>query len=165
MSIDSDTKPKTVADRIAYLRPCRAARKWARGYTSPAKAWRECEEGSWMLWLLIRTVDWTLWRDARNPFVNCCLDCAESTKHLWPESHLKKISVAITVLRRWMRGKATTEKAQVAQRELNDATYYATHYAIYYAIYYASDADRAKSLAKSADIVRNYFPKPPKVKQ
>lgn len=42
----------SVFDRIKHLSPCPEAADWAEHQTSPTAAWRSCERGDWMLWLL-----------------------------------------------------------------------------------------------------------------
>src|SRR5574338_605383 len=68
-------KMKTVEMRIRHLDPCIDAAIWAKGYTSPAKAWQECKRGDWMLWLLGKLSGKP--REAkRKKLVLCCCECA-----------------------------------------------------------------------------------------
>ena len=65
---------RTVADRIRHLDPCQAAWAWADDYTDPAKAWADCPNGSWMLWLLGHSERSAPWSEERKPLLACCLD-------------------------------------------------------------------------------------------
>jgi hypothetical protein len=42
----------TIADKLDRVNACGAARDWVGGYSSEAKAWKECKRPDWMLWLV-----------------------------------------------------------------------------------------------------------------
>ena len=147
---------RTVADRIRHLDPCQAAWAWADDYTDPAKAWADCPNGSWMLWLLGHSERSAPWSEERKPLLACCLDCAETVQHLWPAEQRVKISAAVKVLRRWIAGKADVEEAKQARRDL-----YAADAAAADAADAADDEARVKTLARCAAIVRKHYPKLP----
>ncbi len=136
-------KKTTVADRIAKHRPCRDAMEFARGYTSAAKAWRECQRPDWMLWILAKSIGGAPWSDERKPLVACCLDCACTVKHLWPKDRAEKTGTAVEVMRQWTKGKASMEQAQQARRDLRAAASAA------YAAYAAAREKESRSAAKS----------------
>ena len=153
---------RTVADRIAHLRPCADALEWARDYTSPAKAWSECEHGDWMLWLLGQ-LSGVPESDARKLLVLAACDCADLAM---PHAKTPVVAKCIKTARRWAKGKATIEQLREAR---NDAAADAA-----YAAYAAADAAaaaaaaayaaRKKTLATCADIVRQHYPRPPVIK-
>src|ERR1700749_4441615 len=97
------TQQQTVADRIRHLDPCGDSLKWASAYTSPDKAWAECERGDWMLWLIGRVDRFEAWSNERKPFVGFCLDWTKHIKH----DHSAIIDASISVLRQWIRGAAS----------------------------------------------------------
>ena len=44
------------------------------------------------------------WSDGRKLLLGCALDCAETVRHLWPESQRTRIENSIRVLRNWIEG-------------------------------------------------------------
>ena len=158
----------TVADLIRHLKPCQDALQWAANYTNPVQAWNECPRGDWMLWLLGKTNHSNPWTDGRKALLACCLDCAETAKHLWPEKQLEVISMSVAVLRCWIAGTASADAAKKARRDLYAAyayavaaAYVASAAAAYAAAYAAADAARENNQLQCADIVRRHFPNPP----
>lgn len=148
---------KTTLDvKLRPLHACAESLQWAKGYTSATKAWRECQRGDCMLWLVGKQITSPPWSDSRKPLLACCLDCAETVKHLWPKERAKKIIAAIGVLREWIAGTATIEQAKDARQKLYDDAA-----AVYAA---AAAAAREKQLMECATIVRRHYPKPPKIK-
>ena len=119
------TKTKqTVADRIRHLLPCGDALEWAENYSSPAKAWRECERGDWMLWLLGSQIKSEPWADDQKPLVACAVACALTVKHLWPAKQKEEISAGVEIILAWTKGRATTEQAKEVRRKLYAAAGY-----------------------------------------
>ena len=168
------TETIDLVDRIAHLHPCDEALQWLGtlpANTTPLRAWRLCPRGDWMLWLIVRTIAGPPWSDSRKPVLACCLDCAETVKHLLPAAHKDKIAAAINILRAWIAGEATVEQAQTARNELAVAADAATYAAA--AATYAADAAaaartndaaaRTKNRADTAEIARRHYPKPPKI--
>jgi hypothetical protein len=178
------TATKDLAERIRHLCPCDDAMQWLRTLpagTRPLKAWRLCERGDWMLWLICKQVTSSPWSEDRKPLLACCLDCAETVKHLWPKA--EKIAAAVGVLHAWISGTATVEQAQKARRELYAVAAYADAAAADAVAAAAdaaaadaaaadavaaaggavadADAARKKTLAECAEIVRSHYPKPP----
>ena len=166
---------KTVADRIAHLHPCREAAEWARGYTSPTKAWRECERGDWMLWLLGQLAAGEPESQSRRKLVACAADCAALALPNWEAKYPndRRVRDCIEACHAWSRGEITTEQLRAAARAASAA--YAAYAAASaaYAAYaaddayaadaaaYADHAAWAATLVRSADIVREHYPKPP----
>jgi hypothetical protein len=103
---------KTVAERIAHLSPCTEAVAWAKHYTMPAKAWRECVRGDWMLWLLGK-LSGAPESDARKKLVLAACDCAAL-----PLPHATSVAAALCLetARKWARGEATIEELREARK-------------------------------------------------
>ena len=130
---------KTVADRIKHLRPCGNALTWAAGYTSAAKAWRECEDGSWMLWLLGRHSG-PVGSKSRKKLVLAAYKCARLALTHVPAGELRPLR-AIETAERYCRGEATIDDVEAAAR-----------------------AAGAAVRKQCADIVRESYPKPPAIR-
>jgi hypothetical protein len=175
---------RTVAARIKHLEPCQDATKWAKGYTSPVKAWRECQRGDWMLWL-VGKVSGPPESEGRKKLVLCACECARLALPIFENRYLNdgRVRKCIETAERWAKGEATIEELRQA-RSAAYAAYAAAAYAAYVAAdaadayaaayaaaayaadayaadAYAADAARAKALAECADIVRKHYPKPP----
>ena len=136
----------TVADRIRRIRrldPCPPAMAWAAGYTDPALAWAECQDGSWMLWLIGRCAG-APESPARRQLVACACDCAALAQS---QARAARVSDCIDTARRWARGEATIEELRDAAGAARAA--------------YAAGAAQAATLAQCADIVRRHYPTPP----
>lgn len=168
---------KTAADRIAHLTPCSEAKEWASGYTSAAKAWKECPRGDWMLWLL-----WKSHVDRRR-IVGAAGEIAAIALPIWNAYSPRDSRVAdcIEMCRKYAIG----EVGEVQLNAASDAAWAARASAWYDAQLNAAWAARAAraaasdtawaaravmaaagagSLATSAGIVRAWFPQPPTIK-
>ena len=175
---------KTLVEHISHISPCQEAISWLESLpasTTPQKAWDACENGSWMIWLIGKTIKSEPWSDDRKPFLACALDCALTVKHLWRKISAKKIGDAVAVMRKWIKGVATKEDVSEARRDIYaDAYTTAATYAVYTATYAACAADAASADAacfeavfasasrlasqkQMAAIVRKHYPKPPKL--
>ncbi len=177
----------TIADILKPLRPCEDALEWAKNYTSKDDAWKECTRGDWMLWLL-GTQSGLPESEARNLLVLCACDCAELALQYTKDTRVK---ACIGTARAWANGKATIAELREAREAAYSAAHAAAAYAdaaaysAAYAAYAAAAAaaaaadsadaaadaaaadaayaDRQSVLAKCADIVRKYYPKPPTI--
>lgn len=130
---------------LKKLGACKEARKWAASYSTLQEVWDACENGSWMLWLVAKRAGGAAWSDERKPVLAAALDCAETVKHLWPEKSAARIAGAVDVLRQWIAGTASIERAKEAREKLKAA---ADAYA----------AARLQKLKECAAIVRAHFP-------
>jgi hypothetical protein len=158
---------------------CEEAREWAEDFTSAQKAWDACERGDWMLWAVGKSIYSDPWTDGRKPLLACALDCALTVKHLWPNKQKDKIGEAVKALRLWIKGKATTDQAVEARRQLDaacdadsaasaaaydaDSAASAAAYAAYaaasaaaYAAYAADAASDASAYASDASAYASY---------
>ena len=118
---------------LKKLGACKEAREWAASYSTLQEAWDACENGSWMLWLVAKRAGGEAWSNERKPVLAAALDCAETVKHLWPEKSAARIAGAVDVLRQWIAGTASIERAKEAREKLKAAAYDA-------AAAYAADA-------------------------
>jgi hypothetical protein len=174
---------RTVAARIKHLEPCQNATKWAKGYTSPVKAWRECQRGDWMLWL-VGKVSGPPESEGRKKLVLCACECARLALPIFENRYLNdgRVRKCIETAERWAKGEATIEELRQARSAADadaaaaadaaDAAAYAYAAAAYAAAAYAAYADayayadaRALARAECADIVRKHYPKPPTLRE
>lgn len=173
---------KTLADRLSAMRACPESVQWARDYTDDAVAWRECQRGDWMLWLLGQIdVD-------RKRLVLATCGCARLSLYLAPDGE-DRPRIAIETAEAWARGDGPTlddvrrsaSAADAAAATYEDAAYaaYAASYAAYAAASaayaasaahaasaydaYAHAAHAASAASQCADIVRTHFPEVPHV--
>jgi len=130
------------------LDACSTAVEYAAQFPTLQKAWDACERGDWMLWLIGKQVTSAPWSEDRKPLLACALDCAETIKHLWND----KTRAQVAVLRKWITGEVTTDRAQEARRQLYAAAAYAADaaYAAYAAAYAAAAAAYAAYAAAAA---------------
>lgn len=132
---------------------CRDALEWAREQDSASSAWRDCQRGDWMLWLLGK---WCGPPDSpsRKKLVLAACACARlALPHVKAgESRLLK---AIETAEQWARSENTV-KLQDVRIAAADADAAADDAA------YAAHANaRIKTLARCANVVREHYPTPP----
>ena len=157
---------------------CREAREWASKQPSYAAAWRTCQRGDWMLWLIAR-----LGCDRRKLTLTCCA-VARQVLHL-VQAGEDRPRLAIETAERWARREpgvtiGDVEKAADAAYAAAAAAYAAAAYAAADAAYAAAAAayaaaaassaanaayTAAASLASSADIVRQRYPRAPRLRR
>lgn len=148
-------KKETLADLLANLYPCDEAVDWLRLYTGAdaEKAWNECGQGDWMLWLLGRVEISPPWDEDRKPLLACALDCAGTVEHLWTS----EVSSGVAALRGWIDGRQGIAEAKKATNTLRSALVrsaasYAPCYCLEdaYAAYYAANAAANATYAANA---------------
>ena len=155
---------------------CPEARAWLGRRRNPAKAYRECPRGDWLLWLHARK------GSDRKLLVLAACDCARlALKHV-PEGE-DRPRLAIEAAEAWTRGEVTLDEVRRAAAAAADAAAYAyaaadaaadaaayAAYAAYAAAVaaaaaadaaYATAAARASTLKACADLVRARFPEAP----
>lgn len=74
------------SDRLVELESCEEAVRWCVGLDSFAEAWRICERGDWMLWLL-GLLSGPPNSESRRKLVGVCGQCAELALHLFEEKY------------------------------------------------------------------------------
>ena len=128
---------------LERLGACREAADWYDGRDSE-QAWAECERGDWMLWVAGKlNVD-------RKVLVAAACECAELALVHVPDGE-DRPRQAIETARAWVSGNATLEQVRKAASAA-DATRAAAS-----ATDAAAYASRAKSLRRSAEIVRAHI--------
>ena len=148
-------KQITLVQLLTKLGACSEAITWAEslGPDHPADeaAWQQCPRGDWMLWVAGRLAI------PRAKLVLCACACArQALVHVRTGEDRPRI--AIETAESWARGgegAATTEQVRQARDAAYAAAAYdAAAYAAYAAAAYAAAAARKKSLARSAELVR-----------
>jgi hypothetical protein len=157
------------------LRPCAEALEWAKTQKTLKEAWQNCERGDWLLWLLGNTLKYKT-VSYRN-MILAATDCASMVARHVPVGE-RRPEKARAAARRWARNpteanrkKAASAASAASASAAHAASASAAHAASassaasaasasYASAYYASSA---ASLKRSANIVRKYFPKFPKI--
>ena len=159
------------SDKYAKLNPCPGAMAWLKTQPNARTAWSECQRGDWMLWLAGRLAG-PPGDDSRRPLVLAACDCAELAKPYWPKGEDRPAN-ALSVARSWARNEgATLDDARAAVAvagawaEAAGAAAWAAAWAAAagatMAAVAVAGAAREETVAECADIVRRYYPRPPK---
>jgi hypothetical protein len=154
----------TVEAVLRMTSACDDARGWAVHYGADyAKAWAECERGDWMIWILVRLQQPKQGSKEHRKLAGCLADIAAEVLPIFEKKYPndKRVRECIETLRRYAKGKATIKEVREARRSAYAADAYA-YDAYADAAAYADDA-RSSSLKRSADIVRQHYPKPPSI--
>ena len=138
----------TFKEKLEKLNACKSAIEWV-GDRDIKTAWAECKRGDWMLWL-VNASNPRITLAMRKKLVLCSCDIAESVLKYIPQDE-KRPAEAVRIARAWANGE------KVSLNDVNAA------YAAAYAAANAANAAYAAKCAAYADIVRKYFPKPPKI--
>jgi len=159
-------------EMLVKLGACSEAVEWV-GDKSPAVAWKTCKRGDWMLWLCGKLSGEPGGKGRKKLVLAACACARLSLKYV--RKGEKRPLVAIQTAEAWAKGKrgVTIEQVRTAAYAA-DADYAAAAYAAnaayaddaaYAAAAYAdapaTAAARRETLAKCADIVRGFYPKPP----
>jgi len=143
----SHTEEDEYLEWLRKLRACPEAIEWAAQYKNPAEAWEKCSRGDWMLWLLGR-LSGQAESESRKRLVLAACACVRLALNRVPKGE-KRPRKAIVTAERWAKGEGVT---------LRDVRHAAS--AAYAA--YAAAAEKRNALKRCADIVRKFYPKPPK---
>jgi len=164
---------------LVKLGACSEAVEWV-GDKSPAVAWKTCKRGDWMLWLCGKLSGEPGGKGRKKLVLAACACARLSLKYV--RKGEKRPLVAIQTAEAWAKGKrgVTIEQVLTAAYAANaaataaayaayadDAAYadataaYAANAAYAAAANAADYAARRETLAKCADIVRGFYPKPP----
>ena len=165
------TKTAHWTDELRDLHACSEAVKWAKDYRTATAAWKACERGDWMLWLVGRLSGEP--ESDQRKLVLCACECARLALEYVPSNETRPLR-CIETGERWARGEATIEELREARRaaaaDAADAAADAAYAAAVadaadaadaaYAAYAASAAAdaREKTLKQCAAIVRKHFP-------
>ena len=134
---------------LERLGACREAADWYDGRDSE-QAWAECERGDWMLWVAGKlNVD-------RKVLVAAACECAELALVHVPDGE-DRPRQAIETARAWVSGNATLEQVRKAASAAYAASAADATRPAASAADAAAYASRAKSLRRSAEIVRAHI--------
>ena len=152
------------------LSACSEAKKYVASRSSLSDAWRTCERGDWMLWLIARV----LWRDSPTPFGSiehrrmiACLYEIIATNAL-PFANDERVFSCAETLRAYAEGSncdptALARAAGAAARAARAAGAAAWAARAARAAEAAAWAAEADSLRCSAEIVRVWYPNAPTI--
>jgi len=154
-------KAETVAS-VRKLGACTEAVEWLAEQKNPTLAWRDCVRGDWMLWLLGKLAG-QVGDPRRKKLVLAACGCARlSMKYVRAGEDRPRI--AIETAERWAKGKATIEEVRTAASAASAAySASAAYAAAYSAAYAASAAEQSKVTEQCAGIVREFYPRPPRL--
>ena len=100
------TQSSKPSQRIAHLSPCGDALDWLDSQSSAAAAWRTCDRGDWMLWLLGRLASKPGSRSRKRLVLAAC-ECARTALQYVPDGEARPLR-AISTAEAWARGEGTT---------------------------------------------------------
>jgi hypothetical protein len=138
-------------DALVNMNACPETVEWARGYRSLSAAWKACDRGDWMLWLIGETTASEPWSEERKPLVRVGLECAQFVPWIEDDATLARIW-CLDALERWFTGEAGQDEviaAAYAAGAAADAAGAAG--AAAYAAYAAYAAGAAADAAYAAD--------------
>ena len=124
------------------LNACREAVAWARTMETPELAWAACTRGDWMLWIAGGMAG-DPGRDRRRILALAACECARLALP-YVRAGERRPLIAIETAERWARGDHGVTMDDV-RRAAAAAAY----------------AERTRTLAACADIVRKHYPSPP----
>ena len=139
-------KSKHWSAALEVLGACEDDIAWARTQPSLAAAWKTCARADWMLWLLDREP--TRADHQRLTLIGC--ECARTVLHLVPPGE-DRPRLAIEAAEAWAANPSAASAAASAAwaaRAASDAAWAAAN---------------AAALKDYCQIVRRYFPNPPKL--
>ncbi len=70
-------KMQEALERLTQEGACGESMDFARGFDSPAKAWKECQRGDWMIWLLAHIVQSNPNTQKHRKLIGCVAECYE----------------------------------------------------------------------------------------
>jgi len=171
--------------KLEKFSPCTDALEWARKQKSPAAAWKSCQRGDWMLWMLGKLDKSEPYSNERRPLVAIACECSRTAEQWMPQASKD----ALAVVERWAGGddsvtsddlSAAESAAEAAARAAAGAAEAAAWAAAGAAEAAAGAADaaawaadaaaraadaaaRAAARAKFSDIVRKHYPTAPRL--
>ena len=153
---------KEYITKLKELNACSDALEGCKQFDTLEEARQKCERGDWMLWLagkLSGPPD----SDSRKKVVLVACQCARLALKYVQSGEVRPLT-AIETAEAWARGEGNITLAEV--RDAAYAAAYAAYNAAAYAAYaaYAAAHTRKKTLKKCADIVREYYPTAPELK-
>lgn len=157
----------TVRSILKRLGACDEALEWSNKYgTDKLKAWRECEDSSWMMWLIKKTVVVDQGSDEHRKLVGMSAEFAEQSLPNYEKEYPndRRVRDCIEARKRFADGKATVEELREHKADAAaDAA--AVWAAVWEAVWEALWAADAVSSTATCDIIRKHYPRPPRVKK
>ena len=134
--------------QLKAIGACEEAVIWAKDYDSLGNAWKACERGDWMLWLVGKMQGKKGW-PTRQEIVLVACDCAELVLPIFEKKYPddKRVRNCIEVTRNWANGKATIDEVRSARYAAAAAAYAAAAAA-------AGGGARLRTQKKCADFCR-----------
>ncbi len=180
--------------KLEGLRACRDAVEWASRFKSEQETWDKCERGDWMLWYVGKCVGEPKTVSKRKLVLAACKCARLALPHAKTPKAKEAIEIAEAWARQKksvtledVRNAANAAAAAAAAAANAAYTAYTADAAAADAAAYAADAAAAnaaaaaadaaayaadaaaaakmKTLKKCADIIRKFYPKPPKLKK
>ena len=111
------------SEKLSKLNACAEAVKWASTQPSPAAAWKNCQRGDWMLWLLGRVRTGEPWSDERKTLVACAAECASMAGTCVRLNSLLAWVWCVDACERWARGEADRDEVIAARNAAAAAAY------------------------------------------
>jgi len=158
---------------LERLGACSDSLEWVAQQRNATQAWRDCERGDWMIWLIVRTAKPGSPRH-RRAVALLCRSMRRALRFV-PRGERRPLK-AIRLAEQWTRSprKVSTEGLRVAADAAADAVAYVAYVA--YAADAAADAaacvvdavahaDPTCSLRDCARLVRKEFPRPPRLRR
>ena len=107
-------------DKIEAMGACKEAVEWLRekNYKSLAVAWRYCDRGDWMMWLVGRG---EVTEEMRAAIVLAACDFADLVREHWRPEDKPILAKALKTARKWTEGSVTAEEMRAAARAATDA--------------------------------------------
>ena len=145
-------------DKLRNLNACSAAVTWAETQRGLSTAWKNCERGDWMLWLLGKKAGPIDSRSRKN-LALCATEVAELA--LPHAGKNRKVCLRVyRTIRAYHNGTATLDEVKAARHAAADAAYAAdaadAAYAVYAAAYTAYAAAYAAYAAYAAAAAAAY---------
>jgi hypothetical protein len=171
----------TIAEFLRKIDACSSAVAWSEGRDDPIAAWKGCQNGEWLVWIVGK------YSEDRHELVRCTHDCVEIALRYTKDARVER---CLMIARSWAAGDHTVEEVLAARaaafyaywdgRETDAVAMYAAYATCKVAdIAYAADVHKAASAAIHTcimaagdnademrrwctDIVLSYYPEPPK---
>jgi len=109
-------------DKLKLLPPCGNALAWCQTQPNASVAWKNCQNVSWMLWLIGETTKSDPWSEERTPLVRVAIECAKLAEpYLNNDSRLAFIW-CVDATERWCNGEAEQDEVEAARSAAYAAT-------------------------------------------
>ena len=134
----------TLTEYLTRHHACDPYIPWVANRPASEALWRECPDGSWMLWLCAKV------GVRRELMVLCATGCVRSVLHLTPAGE-DRPRLAVAVAEAWCYGRATREEVRAAANAANAAARAAANTTYADAAAYAAAAAAAHAAYTAAE--------------